>query len=285
MAIGTQIPSQIVQRIILLLSKQIDAISNLAEKTSTNCLNLAHNVKCSDPNVKQIKGQLADLQRLIDQLNIIINRTSDIINIINTVATTAFVLKIIQLAIPSVPGVPTGPITELINIFTKLIDNAKSSINSLKGMLANIKSQFNRINSLIANSINTIGSICNNELFTVTSEVASIINNASSIIGNDASSIIGNDTSNINDQYPTEFYTNINVSDDDINLRFNTISELLENQLDVMTNLVEAPSKVYRAKGVPENNLGKLGDYYINLDNQSIYGPKAQTDDWGHPVN
>ena len=277
MAIGTQIPSQIVQQIILLLSKQIDAISNLAEKTSTDCLNLAHNVKCSDPTVKQIKGQLADLQRLIDQLNIIINRTSDIISIINTVATTAFVLKIIQLAIPAVPGVPTGPITELINIFTKLIDNAKSSINSLKGILANIKSQFNRINSLIANSINTIGSICNNESFTVTSEVASIINNASSIIGNDASSI--------NDQYPTEFYTNINVSDDDINLRFNTISELLENQLDVMTNLVEAPSKVYQASGVPENNLGKLGDYYINLDNQSIYGPKLQADDWGQPVN
>ena len=277
MAIGTQIPSQIVQQIILLLSKQIDAISNLAEKTSTDCLNLAHNVKCSVPTVKQIKGQLADLQRLIDQLNIIINRTSDIISIINTVATTAFVLKIIQLAIPAVPGVPTGPITELINIFTKLIDNAKSSINSLKGILANIKSQFNRINSLIANSINTIGSICNNESFTVTSEVASIINNASSIIGND--------TSNINDQYPTEFYTNINVSDDDINLRFNTISELLENQLDVMTNLVEAPSKVYQASGVPENNLGKLGDYYINLDNQSIYGPKAQADDWGQPVN
>ena len=277
MAIGTQIPSQIVQQIILLLSKQIDAISNLAEKTSTDCLNLAHNVKCRDPTVKQIKGQLADLQRLIDQLNIIINRTSDIISIINTVATTAFVLKIIQLAIPAVPGVPTGPITELINIFTKLIDNAKSSINSLKGILANIKSQFNRINSLIANSINTIGSICNNESFTVTSEVASIINNASSIIGNA--------TSNINDQYPTEFYTNINVSDDDINLRFNTISELLENQLDVMTNLVEAPSKVYQASGVPENNLGKLGDYYINLDNQSIYGPKAQADDWGQPVN
>jgi phage-related protein len=277
MAIGTQIPSQIVQQIILLLSKQIDAISNLAEKTSTDCLNLAHNVKCSDPTVKQIKGQLADLQRLIDQLNIIINRTSDIISIINTVATTASVLKIIQLAIPSVPGVPTGPITELINIFTKLIDNAKSSINSLKGILANIKSQFNRINSLIANSINTIGSICNNESFTVTSEVASIINNASSIIGND--------TSIINDQYPTEFYTNINVSDDDINLRFNTISELLENQLDVMTNLVEAPSKVYQASGVPENNLGKLGDYYINLDNQSIYGPKAQANDWGQPVN
>lgn len=284
MAIGTQIPSQIVKQIILLLSKQIDAISNLAEKTSTDCLNLAHNVKCSDPTVKQIKGQLADLQRLIDQLNIIINRTSDIISIINTVATTASVLKIIQLAIPAVPGVPTGPITELINIFTKLIDNAKSSINSLKGILDNIKSQFNRINSLIANSINTIGSICNNESFTVTSDVASIINNVS-ITGIDATSIIGNDASIINDQYPTEFYTNINVSDDDINLRFNTISELLENQLDVMTNLVEAPSKVYQASGGPSNNLGKLGDYYINLDDQSIYGPKAQTDDWGHPVN
>jgi hypothetical protein len=52
-----------------------------------------------------------------------------------------------------------------------------------------------------------------------------------------------------------------------------------------MTNLVEAPSKVYQASGVPENNLGKLGDYYINLDNQSIYGPKAQANDWGQPVN
>jgi hypothetical protein len=88
-----------------------------------------------------------------------------------------------------------------------------------------------------------------------------------------------------NDLVDTEFYNEENVSDNDLQHRSDTIQQLLEQQQNLLTSLQEAPSKVYQASGAPSNTLGKLGDYYINLDNQSIYGPKLQADDWGQPVN
>jgi hypothetical protein len=75
-----------------------------------------------------------------------------------------------------------------------------------------------------------------------------------------------------------------NVSDDDLQHRSDTIQQLVEQQQNLLASLQEAPSKVYQALGVPENNLGKLGDYYINLDDQSIYGPKLENNSWGQPV-
>ena len=264
MAIGTQIPSKIVQQIILLLSKQIDAISNLAEKTSTDCLNLAHNVKCSDLTVKQIKGQLADLQRLIDQLNIIINRTYDIISIINTVATTASVLKIIQLAIPSVPGVPSGPVSQLIILFDKLGANSKSAATSLNGVITSIQSELTRITGLIDSVINKLGNICNGDTFDAP---ATIINNG--------------DTNNLIDSniYQSIFYDPINVSNVDITQRLTAIQDLVNNNQNVLTSLIEAPSNILFGETNPLSDTGNINDFYINTETNLIFGPKTN-DGW-----
>lgn len=36
---------------------------------------------------------------------------------------------------------------------------------------------------------------------------------------------------------------------------------------------------------VPQNNIGKNGDFYINLKEMTIYGPKASVLGWGNPVS
>jgi hypothetical protein len=38
--------------------------------------------------------------------------------------------------------------------------------------------------------------------------------------------------------------------------------------------LQEAPSKVYQDNGLPAADLGKIGDYYIDLSTSTVYGPK-----------
>jgi hypothetical protein len=270
MAIGTQIPAQIVSKIVPTLSKQIDNISQLAEKTMSDCMNLAPNTTCNDPHIKQIKQQLKDIQTQITSLSSLIVSTNNIANTIQTLSTVATALKIVQLAIPMVPGVPSGPITELINIFTKLIENSKSSIDSLKGAIGNIQTQFTDINSSLASSINKLGSICNDEQFEVSADVVSLVNQSS--------------LQDLQNRYTTNFYTPVNVSQEDIDFRLDTIQELLDNQIDVIQNLVEAPSKVLTGATAPNLSVGNVNDYFVNTVTQQIYGPKTDTG-WGTPVN
>jgi hypothetical protein len=70
------------------------------------------------------------------------------------------------------------------------------------------------------------------------------------------------------------------VSQSDLDDRADTIELLLSQQQDLLTSLLEAPSKVYQDYGIPANDLGKLGDYYIDLDSQTVYGPKLSSTNW-----
>lgn len=267
MAIGTQIPLQIVEKIISVLSNQMSTISNLADKIALDCLNLPPETQCSDPLILQVKQQLTNLQILITELDALINSISSIANSIKSVATVATALKLVQLAIPMVPGVPSGPITELINIFTKLIENSKSAGSSLTNILENIKSQFNSINSNIANSIKKLTSICSNEQFEASADVNRLINPVE-----------------LAPEYYSKFYTTINVSQDDIDARLDNIQDLLDDQINVMQNLIEAPSKVIVSTVSPAVTNGNINDYFVNTSTNQIFGPKTN-EGWGTPVN
>ena len=269
MALGTQIPSTIVGKIVPLISDQINLISKFADKISSDSLNLEPDVICSDPRVQKIKSNLQILQQEISKLNTIIDSTTRISNIIEKVSAAAAAAKLLQLAIPAATGVPSGPITVLINTFTKLVDNCSSAILCLNSILLSTKIILPLINSSIGDVLNKLGSICNSEIFETSQEVADIINQ-----------------SNLQDlnRYPTEFYNSLNVSDDDIFNRFDIISELLESELNVVDNLIEAPSDVIRGNGAPNATIGKVDDYYINTTTYQIFGPKT-LNGWGRPVN
>jgi prefoldin subunit 5 len=270
MALGTQIPSQIVIKLIPIISKQFNIVADTAEKSLRDCINLPNNIQCNDPAVKQIKDQLQSLQNSIQQLSSILNSASNITSAIQMVAGIAATLKVVQLAIPSAPGVPSGPIAELIAICGALIANSKSAVNCLNSLIDNIKIQFARINSLIATVINTLSSICHDETFEVSADVNDLIVNQTS--------------TNLSDQYPSEFYTDINVSDDDINNRLILINDLVQQQLDVVSNLIEAPTKILTGATTPIFEQGDLNDYYVNYALNQMYGPKTESG-WGQPVN
>lgn len=83
-----------------------------------------------------------------------------------------------------------------------------------------------------------------------------------------------------NDLVETEFYNELNVSDDDLEFRSDTIEELLRQQQDLLKSLLEAPSKVYQGQGLPNNIIGKVGDYYVDTNTNQVYGPKTSINSW-----
>lgn len=84
-----------------------------------------------------------------------------------------------------------------------------------------------------------------------------------------------------NDWVKTEFYNEDNVSEDDLIFRSDTIEQLLRQQQDLLKSLLEAPSKVYQGSGLPDPNIGKPGDYYVDLVTNNVYGPKSSVELWG----
>ena len=86
------------------------------------------------------------------------------------------------------------------------------------------------------------------------------------------------------DDVPTQFYTELNVSDEDITSRLLLIEQLVTEQLNVLQNLKEAPSKVLSGIQIPITDIGDIGDYYIDTDSQLIYGPKTELG-WGNGIN
>jgi hypothetical protein len=83
-----------------------------------------------------------------------------------------------------------------------------------------------------------------------------------------------------NDLVATEFYNEFNVSDEDLEFRSDTIEDLLKQQQDLLKSLQEAPSQVIQGVGSPNAAIGKAGDYYIDMQNQQIYGPKPSINSW-----
>ena len=116
------------------------------------------------------------MEQAIESLKRLLELINRIIPIMQNVGILAQLLKLIQLAIPSVPGVPGGPVAEFIRIFSAIIDNIKSAIECLKGLLDTVNSNLDNINSMIGKSIDTLGSICNNEIFDVSQDVANAMN-------------------------------------------------------------------------------------------------------------
>ena len=158
------------------------------------------------------------------------------------------------------------------------------------------------VSGLLGPGINKLSSICQNDVFVVTSATqASIINDVKDQVNGldtdtdddildrnlDLSTI---DTSAYEQFINSEFYRPINVSNSDLAERDVIITDLLDRQKNLLENIIEAPSKSIvnndiNKSGIPPDNLGVSGDYYIDKTTKTLYGPKLADNSWGTGLN
>ena len=156
---------------------------------------------------------------------------------------------------------------QLTAIQDATIVNAIESLNQFANVPVSLTSKLQTIVPPLISAITKVSAVCNGDVDNL--EIPSSLLPDSDTNYND-----------YNDLVATEFYNKKNVSQSDLDDRSDSIEQLLRQQQDLLTSLIEAPSKVYQNNGVPANDLGKAGDYYIDLDTQTIYGPKASLTQW-----
>lgn len=292
MGLTTTIPSIAIQKLIPILDTQIMKMFDISSYIEIAVNSLPLNVKCTDPRVRDIKQQLAKVKQLLANIDKIKKALAKLAKVFKGIAITALVIELVQLAIPAVPGVPQGPFAKIAIIAAILGVNCKSASKCLASIISSIDAAISALESVLAAAIMKLTSVCTNDVFETTravqaelikiSEISKSTNNTGIGVNGNGSGD-GDGTGNYPgsfDGYQSNFYNEYNVSQDDLDDLETIVNDLNELELTIKDYLLEAPSDVLQGNIPPANDLGKIGDYYIDLTAQQIYGPKTSDDDW-----
>ena len=251
------------------IDTQTDVLLEQVKKTIQNSVNLPVNTRCDDPKIKQIKDQLQEIKKQIAKVQEAIPKIQSTIETTQTIITVAQGIKA-AISVAQLSNPVTAPLfiaQQLTEIQNATIVNAAASLQQFATIPTTLTSKLATIIPPLLGAIKKISDACNGD-----------IDNLELPIG------AGGDV-DYNDLIPTEFYTSINVSESDLQERSDSIELVLQQQRDLLSSLQEAPSKVYQDTGIPAADLGKTGDYYIDLTTSIVYGPKVSPTQWGTPVN
>lgn len=263
-----KLPAQAVSKVIQEFDKQTDQLTNQVLEAVKEVLKVPDNATCNDPSVQKAKQDLDKIQQQINKIQTSIPKIQQTINQLKTVVQVSAAVKS-AIAVAQLSNPVTAPLfiaQQLTAIQDATIVNAIESLKQFSEIPQQLSSKLASIVPPLLQSVQKISSVCGPN----DTPVLELPNNVI--------------TDDYNDLVDTEFYTKQNVSQDDLDDRANTIETLIQEQRDLLTSLIEAPSQVYRLPGVPDSELGKSGDYYIDTQNQIIYGPK-RLEGWGQGVN
>lgn len=232
-----------------------------------------NNAKCTDPEVKKIKQDLEKIKKQITKIQQQIPKVQTAITTLKTIATTAQAVNA-AIAAAQLLNPVTAPLfiaTQLQLIQTATLVNAIESLQQLSAVPTIIASKLASVVPALTSAIGNVASACNGEgnEISLSADLIDQLNDTSGGIDEDGAL----------EYDPSEWYTDRNVSDSDLS----GLDDILKNQQLLLRSIIEAPSVVYKDEGIPKIEIGKPGDYYIDLQNQLIYGPKLEND-WGTGV-
>jgi hypothetical protein len=240
------LPAQAVTLIMELLSNQINSLQEQAIDAIERS-SLPDLIDCDDPRVQAAIEAFDKLNELINKIRDLIPTIQRVTNTIQTLIGTAQGIKAAQLLNPiTAPAVIAA---ELIIVQNMTIANALIAVQ-----------QFKNIPTLIENAILGLGPT----LLDVAQRLATVC-----------------DENGIEFNIDNLDITNTSSLD---SLDISELDNMLKQQKDLLQSLEEAPSKVYSNNGVPGSDLGKPGDYYIDLQNKLIYGPKPTRTSWADGI-
>ena len=261
-----KLPAKAVNLVLTQLDNQTDKLLESVTNTLQDSIKLPNNIKCDDPRVDKIKNQLADIQQQIIKVQEQLPKIQQTINSVKQLVTIAQGIKT-AITVAQLSNPVTAPVfiaNQLMAIQDATIVNAIESLNQFAIIPTTLTSKLQTIVTPLSATLSKISSACNGNVDSL----------------DIPANLIAASATDYNDAVPTEFYTELNVSDIDLENRSDIIEQLIEQQQDLLTSLSEAPSKVYQGEGVPVVELGKQGDYYIDTTTQKIYGPKMSLTNW-----
>lgn len=267
-------PVLIAERLLPLLNKYIGTLQQLGAVELPNLLeNIPTNVTCDDADVRELRNKLEALLNFLEKLNDLISVLSTVVTVLKILERvgqgTAFALSL------TVPVIPPAAQNAII-ASAKLGQNASTVARILQTSFNRLLAIFPKILITATQTQQFLNNLCNES----DDRVNDFLNNLSGNDTIDVTLVTPPTAQEILDQYPSTFYTELNVSDEDLNARYQEIVELIDGGFDVINNLVELPTNVLTGQGAPADTLGTAGDFYIDTQTNQLFGPKPTNGSW-----
>lgn len=267
----TKLPAIGVDKIQQQFNKLVEQTLDATKEVITESTKLPQSIKCDDPRIEKMKANLQQVTEGIQKVQETIPQVQAIISTVKTVITTAQTIKS-TIAATQLLNPVTAPLfiasqTEAVQ--NELIVNAIAAVIPLQALPVQTLSKLGTLVPPLLAAVAKLNKACDED---IELDIPSLSDGI-------------DDVDDYNDLVATEFYRDINVSESDLDQRSNTIQQLVQEQQDLLTSLQEAPSQVYKQAGAPPAELGKLGDYYVDIQTNTPYGPKKSKDTWGGPIN
>ena len=267
----TKLPAQGVDRAQQEFNKIVDDLLDESKTVIQDSIKLPAWAKCDDPNVQKIKKSLLQIQEGIQVVQENLPQIQQVISGVKTLINTGIAIKntidATQLANPVTAPVFIAGVAQALQ--DELIANAIAAVQPLQAVPQQMLSKLETLIPPLVTAIAKLNSVCDEQTELTIPD-----------LGDEFPE--GYD---FNNELPSEFYQTKNVSEFDLQQRSDAIQELISQQEDLLASLQEAPSQVYKDNGPPTSNLGKLGDFYVDTQNNIPYGPKKSNTDWGGPIN
>ena len=272
----TKLPAIGVDKIQQQFNKLVEQTLDATKEVITDSVKLPKSIKCDDPRIEKMKAGLEQVTKGIQKVQETIPQVQNIISIVKTVITTAQSIKA-AIAVAQLSNLATAAqyiAAQAEAVQDELIANAVAAVIPLQAVPIQTLSKLETLVPPLLAAIAKLNRACDED-------IELDIPNLSDGSGIDDV----DDVDDYNDLLSSEFYRDVNVSEPDLVQRSNTIQQLVQEQQDLLTSLQEAPSQVYKQAGAPPAELGKPGDYYIDIQTNTPYGPKKSRDTWGGPIN
>lgn len=267
-----KLAGKLTNQLVELGLKESDKLIDQSLQVVQDSTQIPINCKCDDPKIKKLKQDLKNIQQQITRVQQTIPKVQQVIDTTKTVVNIAQQVKT-AITVAQLSNPVTAPLfiaQQLQAIQDATIANALTCINQLQSYPTTLIDKLPPvIMPPIQEALQKLSSACNGDVPDI----------------NILSTKKIDDINSYNDLYPSNFYRDINVSEQDLLARATTIQTLITRQLDVLSNLQEAPSIVFQQSGTPTADIGKLGDYYVDTQNLIFYGPKLSDTEWPLGIN
>ena len=236
-------------------------------------------ITCNDPNIKKLKALISKLDGSIQNLDGVFSGIPQIATFLQATTTATAATIPAVLALPS-PPVPPALAAQTIEQLASILEKTQDIAGVIKLQLSGLGTVIKRVVKSVTLSNQLLLKICGTEGINLNDLIGNInsIGNTNNFINITIQEPVTN--ADINRRFPSDFYKDVNVPDETINERIQTIREILLRGSSVLSDLRESPSKILSGSGAPVNGIGKAGDYYTDVTTNTVYGPKPTDNSW-----
>lgn len=267
-------PVLISELLLPVLNNIILELANTSVLINIIIENIPTNVNCNDADIRALRNQLAALIKILDTINSVLPVINTVISILRLLTKVGSATATAATLIP--PPLVAGAVVTAGQAAGELAANASTVVSSISFIINRLVGIFPAVLSSVRLADKFLNDLCNESNTNAENFINNLTDSTSIVVTNSPFAT----AQDLLDQYPSTFYTELNVSDDDLNTRFQTIVKLIDDGFDVINNLVELPTKVLRGQGAPANTVGTAGEFYINTQTSELFGPKPTNESW-----